>query len=326
MSDSLLMLSRSEVSGLLSAADCIAVVESAFRAQARGEIPEPGALGFPALEGGFHVKAAATGQYFVAKINANFPANPARRSLPTIQGVIALFDGERGTPLAIMDSIEITAQRTAAATAVAVKYLARSDAGIAAIIGCGTQARYQLEAVNLARPLREALAVDSDGQRAEKFAAVMTAQMGITVTPAGLSPALGRADIIVTCTPSRRAFVSRDVVSDGVFIAAVGADHPEKQEIDPGLMAAGMVVVDHLNQCMEFGDLHHAVALGLMGPGDVRGTLGEVLEGVRPGRESERDIIIFDSTGTAVQDVAAAILVYERAVAAGAGTSVSVAD
>jgi alanine dehydrogenase len=320
-----LVLTRSDVTRLLSLGDCLQAVEDVFRAQAEGKVPAPEIMGFHVPGGGFHIKAAGFGSYFAAKINANFPGNPDCYGLATIQGIVALYDSERGTPLALMDSIEITALRTAAASGVAAKYLAREDAAVATIVGCGVQGRYQLEAIHLVRSLRQVFAVDPDGPRRDRFASDMGKRLGVPVISAGLEEALAASDLVVTCTPSRRAIVARGMVRPGAFIAAVGADNPEKQEIDPGLMAAGTVVVDHLEQCATIGDLHHALTAGTMQRSQVHATLGEVIAGIRPGRRFPDEIVIFDSTGTALQDVAAARLVYERAVRDGVGVSVPIA-
>src|SRR5512143_2564924 len=144
----MLLLSRDDVAALLSLPDCIGAVEQVFARHARGELPmPPGALGAHVPGGGFHVKTAALpgeGGYFAAKINANFPGNPATVGLPTIQGVITLFDLDTGRPLAVLDSIEITVLRTAAASAVAARHLARADASTVTILGCGNQGRSHL--------------------------------------------------------------------------------------------------------------------------------------------------------------------------------------
>jgi alanine dehydrogenase len=131
------------------------------------------------------------------------------------------------------------------------------------------------------------------------------------------------SDISVTCTTSRRAILHPGDVRAGSFVAAVGADNPEKQEIEPALLAASTVVVDVLEQCATIGDLHHALDAGVMTRADVHAELGEIVAGRRPGRAADDEIIVFDSTGTALQDVAAAALVYERAVAAGRGARVN---
>jgi alanine dehydrogenase len=318
----LVFLTRSDVARVLTLSDCIEAVESVFREEALGKIPPPGILGFHVPDGGFHIKAAGYGPYFAAKVNGNFPGNPDRHGLPTIQGMVALFDSTRGTPLALMDSIEITAQRTAAASAVAARHLARKDSAVATIVGCGAQGRFQLEAINLVRPLRQVFAVDTEEERSGRFAREMSGRLGIPVAQAALEQALAASDLVVTCTPSRRAFVASGMLRPGAFVAAVGTDNPAKQEIEPGLMAGSTVVVDHLEQCLSMGDLHHAISAGAMQARDVQGTLGEVIAGVKPGRRSDTEIMIFDSTGTALQDVAAAVLVYQRALRDGIGVPV----
>jgi ornithine cyclodeaminase/alanine dehydrogenase-like protein (mu-crystallin family) len=235
----MLFLDRQDVVELLPIADCITAVERAFAAHAAGELPiAPGVLGAHVDGGGFHIKTAALGSspgYFAAKINANFPGNPDRHGLPMIQGMIGLFDSANGRPLALLDSIEITTLRTAAASAVAVQHLARADSSTLAICGCGNQGRAHLRALLQVRKLRRVLAYDRDPSRAQLFAWEMA------------------------------------------------------------------------RECAA----------------DVHADLGQIVSGRRPGRTSEDQIFIFDSTGTALQDVAAAAMVYERAVQAGRGRRLS---
>ncbi len=328
-----LLLTRVDVRGLLSMPDCIRAVEDAFRRHALGATIAPGVLGTHVEGGGFHVKTAgmsspATGgrPMFAAKINANFPGNPDRNKLPTIQGVIALFDAFNGRLLALLDSIELTSARTAAATAVAAKYLARRDATIVTVCGCGEQGRSQLRALTCVRRVSRAMAFDVSADRADAFAREMSAELGIEITPVReLGDATRASHIWVTCTPSRRWFLGRAHVAPGAFIAAVGADNPEKQEIEPALLAASTVTVDILEQCAAIGDLHHALDDGVMRREDVRAELAEIVCGRNPGRESPEEIVVFDSTGTALEDVAVAVLVYERALAAGIGLTVDLA-
>jgi ornithine cyclodeaminase/alanine dehydrogenase len=132
-----------------------------------------------------------------------------------------------------------------------------------------------------------------------------------------------QSDIVVTCSSARRAFLTPDLVRPGTFIAAVGADNSDKSESDPALYAKSLVVVDSLEQAAEIGDLHHALEAGAVTPGHVHATLGEVIAGIKPGRTDEDAITLFDSTGMGLQDVAAAVAVYRRALAAGAGTRLS---
>jgi alanine dehydrogenase len=326
MPEPLVVLSRRDVLDLLTLHDCIDAVEGAFRLHAEGRTLGPGVLGVPATGGGFHIKAAGlVGErsYFAAKTNANFPENPRRFGLPTIQGTIVLADASTGVPLAIIESGSVTALRTGAATAVAAKYLARRDARTASIVGCGVQGELQLAAIAAVLPLERAWVLDNDYECAESMAVRASASLGLRVEAAtDLRAALRQSDVCVTCTPARRAFVTTADVPPGMFIAAVGADSQGKQELEPALVASATLVVDVLNQCAEIGELQHVLAAGLMTRAQVHAELADVVVGRRPGRTRDDEITIFDSSGTALQDVAAAIAVYEKARATGRGTEV----
>jgi ornithine cyclodeaminase/alanine dehydrogenase-like protein (mu-crystallin family) len=303
--------------------DCVQVVDQAFRLHGEGRAPAPGVLGVHAQGGGFHIKTGTlplSRNYFAAKTNANFPGNPAR-GLPTIQGVILLFDADNGQVLAAMDSMEITTLRTGAATAVAAKYLARSDSRVATICGCGNQGRVQLRAIRHACPLEKAFAWDITKDAAERLALAMASELGISVTPVDdLPEALRQSDLCVTCTSAKTFFIHERDVPPGMFIAAVGADNEDKQELDPALLGPkNKVVADVAAQCAAIGDLHHALAAGMATVDGVYAELGEIVCGKKPGRTSAEEVTIFDSTGMALQDVASAALVYEKAVTAGKG-------
>ncbi|MFL5427824.1 MAG: ornithine cyclodeaminase family protein [Myxococcales bacterium] len=235
-----LVLTRGDVASLLTLDDCIAAIEDAFRRVGTGEARPAGILGFPVAGGGFHVKAAALGDRFAAKVNGNFSGNPAL-GLPAILGAILLSDSGNGRLLAVLDSIEITILRTGAATAVAAKHLARPTSRIATICGCGNQGRVQLRA--LARVLVE-----------HRF-------------------------------PRRRACQLRQA-----FV----------YDIEPRRAAA-------------LGELHHAIEAGSMRREDVHAELGEIVSGRKRGRTDDEEITVFDSTGTALQDGAAAASVYAAA-------------
>jgi ornithine cyclodeaminase/alanine dehydrogenase-like protein (mu-crystallin family) len=310
-----LLIGQSDVARLLPIADAISVVEAAFRRYDDGDLPRPGVLGAHADAGGFHIKAATWREepvrYFAAKVNANFPLNP-QAGLPTIQGLVVLFDAGDGRPLAVLDSIEITVRRTAAATAVAAKYLARPESRTVALCGCGVQAMAQLTALQSVLSVERCLAIDIDPRRSASFAAA-AATSGLHVEVASIDRALAESDVVVTCTTSRRPLFAADAVRPGTFVAAVGADNPEKQELDPALLARATVVVDILDQCAEIGELHHALASGAMSRDRVHAELGALASRRSPGRRTAGEITIFDSTGTALQDAAAAAAVYERA-------------
>jgi ornithine cyclodeaminase/alanine dehydrogenase-like protein (mu-crystallin family) len=326
----MLVLSRSDVVTLLTLSDCIDAVEQVFRLHAEGRTFGPGALGMAVGDGSFHVKAAGMvgeSRYFVAKTNANYPQNPARFGLPTIQGTVVLSDANTGAPLALMDSGSITAIRTGAATAVAAKFLARREARRATIVGCGAQGEIQLAAVAAVRPLDHAYVLDADHARAEALAARAGGGLGCHVEAVKeLVAALRDTDILVTCTSSRAAFVFTPDVAPGTFIAAVGADNHGKQELAPGLVASATVVADSLEQCAEIGELQHVLGPGLMRRDEVHGELADLVSRRRPGRTRADEVTIFDSTGVALEDVAAAIVVYEKARATGRGTEIKLDD
>jgi ornithine cyclodeaminase/alanine dehydrogenase-like protein (mu-crystallin family) len=316
-----LVLTRPQVGAFMTAADYLAAADEAFRALATGRATAPPPMHIPTEGGGFHAKGArlqtAGGRDYVAvKVNGNFPSNPKTNGLPTIQGVIALSDATNGSLLAVMDTIEITLRRTAAATALAATCLARPDANTLAIIGCGDQARAQLSALANEFRLRKVVVWDIDADAATAFAADASAHLGFAAVRANtLREATLEADIVVTCTTAVRPILNSADIRPGTFIAAVGADHPHKSEIAPGLMARAKVVVDVLEQCAVMGDLHHAIAAGVMTTRDVHATLGALVVGQQAGREDDEEITLFDSTGTAVQDIAAAARVYECALA-----------
>ena len=308
--------------------DCIAAVEQAFRLYGEQSVPAPGILGTHVEGGGFHIKAGVMpfdGRlYYAAKTNANFPRNPALHSLPTIQGVVLLFDAERGTPLAIMDSIEITALRTGAATAVAAKYLARKDAKTATVIGCGTQGRVQTLALLAVLPLETVHLFDIDAAKSSALAAELAEEApSVRFQPVNsLAEAARSSDVIVTCTTSTKPFLFSEHVRAGTFIAAVGADSEHKQELDVRLLAAHRVVPDVTQQAATIGELHHALEGGLLKQDAIVADLGQIVAGKHRGRRSDDEVVIFDSTGMGLQDVAAACAVYARARHATAATRV----
>ena len=327
-----LVITRADVRSLLDVRACIDAVEQAFLRHAVADVIPPAVVGAHVPGGGFHVKTAgmqatalARRATFVAKVNSNFPDNPGSTGLPTIQGVISLFDAANGELLAILDSMEITNLRTAAATAVAAKYLARAEAGVVTVCGCGEQGRSQLRAIACVRGVRRAFAYDVSPERSASYARDMTAELGIDVVQVGSPSDAIDTDIWITCTTARQWLLGRAHVSPGAFVAAVGADNPEKQEIEPELLAASAVVADILAQCAAIGDLHHALDAGVMQRSDVRAELADVVSGRIAGRCSDDEIVVFDSTGTALEDVAAATLVYERAMARGLGLEVDLA-
>lgn len=317
------ILTQGDVAAVLMVSDCISAVEEAFRSYGEGRAQRPQSMGIHAEAGTFHIKAA-TAEIFAAKINANFPDNPQRHGLPTIQGVIVVADIERGTPLGILDSILITSLRTAAASAVAAKYLARHDANTMTIVGCGSQGRAHLEALVQVRPIAKAYAYDVHDDVSDRFAREMSSRLGIEVVKsASMDHAVAQSDIVVTCTPARSPVLNEHHWHRGLFIAAVGADNPDKHELAPALLEQCLVVPDILDQAATMGDLHHAIVAGVLTRESIHGELAEVICGRVAGRRNDDEVFVFDSTGTALQDVVVASLALSRAVERGIGLELS---
>jgi alanine dehydrogenase len=326
--NSVLILSRAEIARLMDYDDYVDALEATYRAAAAGRVAAPPALGLPVTAGSFHAKGAAVlgdESKVAIKINGNFPNNAATHGLPTIQGIIYLAEGSNGRPLAVMDSIEVTINRTAAATTLAARYLARPDSKTVTICGVGVQGRIQLKAIAAAVKLERIFVWDIDQDRAAAFAREMGAALSLEVQPSIDLACARQSDVIVTCTSARRAFLTSDLVRPGTFIAAVGADNADKSEIDPKLYAKCLVVVDSPEQATAIGDLHHAIAAGTVSPSHVHASLGELIAGAKQGRTDADAITLFDSTGMGLQDLSAAVAVYQRAIAAGVGTRASLA-
>jgi ornithine cyclodeaminase/alanine dehydrogenase-like protein (mu-crystallin family) len=300
----------------------VRVVEEAFGLYARGKTLKPAMMHVDAVDGEFHIKAGGlelSRPYFALKANGGFFHNRERFGMPNIQGAILLCDGENGYPLAVMDSSEITMNRTGAAAAVAAKYLARPESAVVTICGCGTQGSVQLLAMQSMFTIQKAYVFDIDRDKAESLARDSSQTLGITVVATtNLEGAVRESDICVTCTPSRRYYLDKKYVSPGTFIAAMGADSPDKQELDPELLKSNKVVVDVLEQCARAGELHHALEK-CMRKEEVHAELGEIVIGKKLGRTSKEEIVVFDATGTALQDVGAAAAVYEKALTNGVG-------
>ncbi len=317
-----LILCRSDVCSLLRFEEYVQVIEEAFRLYAKGKVLNSGLMHIDLIDGEFHIKAGGlelSDLFFCVKVNGAFFGNMERFGMPNIQGSILLYDGKSGYPLAVMESGEITMKRTGAAAAVAAKYLARPESSVVTICGAGRQGHVQLSAMKSVLPIKNAYVFDLDKARAESFANEMSQQCSIdVVATSDLSNAVRKSDVCVTCTPSHQYYLTKEDISAGTFIAAMGADSPEKQELDPDLLKSNKVVVDVLEQCARVGELHHALERG-MTRADVYAELGEIVAGNKLGRTSEEEITVFDATGTALQDAAAAVAIYQKAILSGNG-------
>lgn len=302
----------------------VGCIEAAFLALATKPVAMPPILrlDIPEHHGEVDVKTAympgVSG--FAIKVSPGFFDNP-KLGLPSLNGLMILFSARTGLVEALLlDNGYLTDLRTAAAGAVAAKHLSRTDAHSVAVFGAGAQARLQLEALTLVRPIVRAAVVARDAAKAKATARELAGQLGIEVTasddPQG---ACARADIIVTTTPARAPLIAAGWVTPGQHVTAMGSDAEHKNEIDPALVARARYVADRLQQTRILGELHHAIARGLVPVDRDFPELGQVIAGQRPGRTAADDITLCDLTGTGVQDTAIATLACERARAAGAG-------
>jgi alanine dehydrogenase len=320
-----LILTRGDIAAFMTVDDYLESAREAFLALGNGRAQSPMPLYLPADGGGIHAKGAllrttSGGVYAAVKVNANFPGNPMNAGLPTIQGGIVLSDGRNGCLLAILDSIEVTLRRTAAASSLAARHLARPDSAVLTICGCGSQSRAQLAAYAGAFALRRVFAWDTDPKAARDFCDEVSKHAAFAIEPAAsLGEVTAVSDMIVTCTTAHTPYLGVEHVRPGTFVAGIGADSAEKSELQPQLLANASVVVDGLEQCAQIGDLHHAIAVGAITASDVHATLAEVVAETKPGRRSDAEITVFDSSGMAVLDVAAAVHIYLRALASGVG-------
>ncbi|TSE01362.1 cyclodeaminase [Mesorhizobium intechi] len=306
--------------------DAVACVENAFRALATLPVAMPPILrlDIPEQRGEVDVKSAYVPGIdgFAVKISSGFFDNP-KLGLPSGGGMMVLLSARTGVVEALLiDNGYLTDVRTAAAGAVAAKHLSREDSTVAAIFGAGLQAGLQLEALRLVRPIAEARIWARDAARAEATAARLRERLGIVVrAEPDAANAVAGADIIVTTTPSTEPLIKPGFIAAGQHITAMGSDAEHKNEIVPAVLRmADLYVADSARQTRRLGELHHAIAAGVMAAEEEVTELGQIIAGERHGRRSASDITIADLTGTGVQDTAIATLARDLARAANAGT------
>ncbi|MBM2714595.1 cyclodeaminase [Mesorhizobium caraganae] len=306
--------------------DAVACVENAFRALATLPVAMPPILRLDIHEhrGEVDVKSAYVPGIdgFAVKISSGFFDNP-KLGLPSGGGMMVLLSARTGVVEALLlDNGYLTDIRTAAAGAVAAKHLSRPDSSVAAIFGAGVQAGLQLEALMLVRPIAEARIWARDAAKAEATAGALREKLGILVrAEPDAAKAVGGADIIVTTTPSTEPLIKAGFVVAGQHVTAMGSDAEHKNEIAPAILRmADLYVADSATQTRRLGELHHAIASGVMSADAEITELGQIIAGERHGRGQASDITIADLTGTGVQDTAIATFARDRARAAKSGT------
>jgi ornithine cyclodeaminase len=323
------ILSEAELRGCVGLDDdSLRCVEDCFRALATKAVVMPPILHLEIADhnGEVDVKTAYVPGFesFAIKMSPGFFDNP-KIGLPSVNGLMVVFSAKTGLVEAVLlDNGYLTDVRTAAAGAVAAKWLSRPDAGKVGIVGAGVQGRLQLEALTLVRAVAEAQVWARDAAKAAALAADMEARLGVPVKPAESLERLVRdSEIVVTTTPSKAPLIEADWLHPGLHLTAMGSDAGYKNELAPAVLAAAdLYVPDRLAQCAILGELHHAVAAGAV-PADAHfAELGEIVAGRAPGRESAQQVTVCDLTGTGVQDTAIATLARARAESRGAGAAV----
>jgi ornithine cyclodeaminase/alanine dehydrogenase len=319
----LLYLSHSDVvSAALGMAEIIAALEEVFREKAEGRVEMPPKIGI-------HTMPDTMPDAFIHAMPASIPARKAagmkwvggypdnsKRGLPYVTGLLILNDPETGIPVALMDCTWITAQRTGAATAVAAKYLARSESGRVGILGCGVQGRSNLEALRVLFPLKKVYAYDKHADRTVRYAQEMSRQLGIEVVPVSdPKQAVIASDMVVTAGPILRiphATIQRGWLREGAFASLVDFDsywHPD------ALREADKFCTDDVPQLHHYRDLGYFQNIPA-----IHADLGELVTGRKPGRETPEERTIACNLGLALDDIAVAPLIYERALEKGIGT------
>ncbi|MBM3166509.1 MAG: alanine dehydrogenase [Chloroflexi bacterium] len=307
-----IFLARKDVREMLNMREILEAVEQAFRNHAMGKADMPPKAYLSLEQGDLRaMPAAVSGAAGMKWVNSH-PQNPSR-GLPTVMAVLIVNDPATGYPLAVMDATDLTAYRTGATAAIAAKYLARENSRTLGIVGAGKQAYTQLMAHAELFDLKLVKVFDLSAVATQKFIQSFP-KFNIQATSLEDTVAV---DILCTLTPAREPVVEREWVKPGTHINAVGADGPGKQELDPLILEEAMVVVDNMEQAVNGGEINVPLKKRLYSTDQVYAILDEVVVGKKPGRKDAKAITVFDSTGLAIEDIAVARLVYEKAKALG---------
>ena len=322
-----LLLKRENVIQVLGMADCIDVVEKAFAELASGTAELPLRIGIKP-PGGISLYMPAYLKELGAlacKVVTVYKENPTKHNMPTTIGKVLLQDPETGDVICIMDGGYLTAMRTGAVSGVATKYLARKEDGqVAGIFGAGVQARMQLWAVSVARKLSKALVYDLVPEAAQSFIDDLGAKLGLEIEAVGsVEEMVERSDILCAATSSPTPLFDGNAVRPGTHINGIGSHTPNARELDTAIVKRSKFIADSAEACLsEAGDLMIPIDEGAISADHIYAELGEIVLGKKPARERDDEITLFKSNGLAIQDVATAKLVYDRAIEAGIGTTV----
>jgi alanine dehydrogenase len=320
-----LILSRTDMMGLVAPAEYVTCVEQAYRMHGEGRyyMDPKGHIVLDKYPGEWEAmpsyieepEAAACKWVSIRERNRD------RYDLPTVFSILIYTHPETGFPLAICDGSYHTVMRTGAAAAVSAKHLARKNSKRLAIVGAGHMASGTLATCNEVFKWDEVRVWSRSQKTLDAFFEEEQPKYATFKIQAStdLERTVSGADVVVTVTPARGPIVMNEWIAPGTHIAAVGADKAGDQELDPRIVQRARIFVDDIRQCRTDGEINVPLREGLIGEKDIAGEIGEVITGRKPGRTSEEEITLFDSTGIALQDSATVPLEYERALAAGVG-------
>ncbi len=326
-----LLLKQSEIKQLIEMKEVIESVETAYSVHASRKVQMPAKkyLFFKKYNGDLRIMPCFIknmDQAGVKCVNVH-PNNPLEHNLPTVMGVIELFDPQTGFPISVMDGTWITNMRTGAAAGVGTKYLARHDSTKLGIIGAGKQAFTQLMALKEVMNIDSAKVFCRTCASRENFAKMAIEKFDLNVKAVETAKeAVKDVDVIVTVTPANKPILKTEWISEGTHINAMGADAPGKQELESGLLKKSRIFIDCWEQARHSGEINVPVAEGIVTRDDIEAKIGDVITGKNPGRLSDEDITIFDSTGLAVQDIVTAWKVYEKALERDIGSNINFLD
>ncbi|RQG88076.1 ornithine cyclodeaminase family protein [Natrarchaeobius halalkaliphilus] len=311
------LLDQSAVNANAETSAVISAVEDAFAAYERGtvQMPVKSYVDLERYNGDFRSMPAYidAGEWDAAGIkwvNVH-PDNPSEHGLPTVMGTMVYSDPETGYPLAIMDGTELTMKRTGAAAAVATDYLAIEDATSLGIVGAGVQSYTQLDAIAAVRPIEDVVVADTNSERVQAFIDAFEDRFSVVE---GTIADAAACDVLSTVTPVDSPIVEHSVVGSHTHINAMGADAAGKQELTEDLLLESTVVIDDYGQTTHSGEINVPWREGTFSDEHIYGELGEIVAGKKSGRTDDDGITVFDSTGLAIQDIAAAHVVYEHAI------------
>jgi len=318
----ILWLNQSDVKSVLDMPSAMMAVESGFREHGlrKVQMPPKSYLYFKKHNGDLRTMPSFMEEQDIAGVKiVNVHPDNREKGLPTVMAVVVLNSTENGAPLAIMDGTYLTDMRTGAAGGVAAKYLARSDSKVVGMVGTGDQARTQLLALSQFMDIEQVRITCRNLSNCAAFEKEMAPMVNCDFVRTDSIKEVCECDVLVTTTPVRSPIVKSEWIREGMHINAIGADAAGKQEFESSLLKRAKVVVDDIVQASHSGEVNVPISSGIFSEADIYAELGEVIAGVRPGRESDEEITIFDSTGLAVQDLVTADMVYHKALEKGIG-------